>query len=201
MKLPFLLLVFSLLFAQCGEKKIAVDKKSIVFYAFDNFDDQIIKFLQNEIQLFYKCHADVILSGSLPQSAYKNSRNRYRADILLSFLKQKMPANTHHIIGITNRDISVTVNHSPDWGVFGYAYCPGTASVVSGYRLQKPKTDPEVFKNRLKNVVLHELGHNFGLKHCPDNQCLMKDAKGKLSSVEGINRTLCHNCQSNLNAD
>ncbi len=201
MRLPLFLLAFTLLFSQCGEKKTAIDKKTIVFYAFDNFDNQIIKYLQNEIRMFYKCNVEVILSGSLPQSAYKYSRNRYRADSLLRFLKHKLPAQTHHIIGITNQDISVTVNHSSDWGVFGYAYCPGTASVVSAYRLQKLKTNPEIFKNRLKNVVLHELGHNFGLKHCPDDKCLMKDAKGKLSSVEGQNRTLCHNCQSYINAD
>ena len=37
----------------------------------------------------------------------------------------------------------------------------------------------------MKKVVLHELGHNFGIPHCTKTEpCVMKDAVEKISTVD-----------------
>ncbi len=64
-------------------------------------------------------------------------------------------------------------------GIMGFGYLPGNACVISNYRLGKyPQTQIQLNEKLLK-VALHELGHNFGLPHCPDEQCIMIEAKEK----------------------
>lgn len=108
----------------------------------------------------------------LPASAYYRPRNRYRADLLLNFLSKKGNADTV-IVGLTNRDISTTKNEIPDWGVMGFGLQPGNACVISTFRLNPAKLDIQFYK-----VILHELGHTAGLPHCPNTNCLMRDAEG-----------------------
>ncbi len=73
---------------------------------------------------------------------------------------------------------------------------PGFASVVSTYRLQKGDVAEKLFMQRLLKTVVHEIGHNFGLPHCPNEHCIMADAKGKLNQDEETG--LCGECRKKL---
>ena len=194
--LLYLISVF--LSTSCAPPTVKPKDRSVVLTAFADFDRPLLQYLAKEVTQFYGCRVSTKLAGQLPASAFSAHRKRYRADTLLRFLNKCKPADADHIVGLTGSDISVSIHQNNDWGVFGYGQCPGPASVVSSFRLNRQLQNEAAFKNRLKNVVLHELGHNFGLTHCPDKACLMKDAKGKLSSVEGEKRTLCASCKSKI---
>lgn len=198
LKLLILPFIFIVVLCNCNNTSISLHERKIALLVLGDFDDKIIDFIAHEILQFYGCKTIKFSPLNLPQNAYNSNRNRYRADTLLNFLKTRIPDSIDNIIGFTNEDISVSIHSSSDWGVFGYGHCPGKCSVVSSFRLGKNKVQREIFITRIKNVVLHELGHNFGLPHCPDTNCLMKDAKGKLSSVEGSDRKLCSNCKNKI---
>jgi hypothetical protein len=57
-------------------------------------------------------------------------------------------------------------------GVSGLAESPGTAAVVTDYWRGRgvPK---DIAHNRLLEVMVHELGHNFGADDCDDRGCNM----------------------------
>jgi len=93
----------------------------------------------------------------LPAEAWYEPRKRYRADSLIKWLKKIAPEGSV-VIGITSRDISTTKNEVKDYGIMGLGINPGNASVASTFRLNKKKTTEQLFK-----IVIHELGHNFGL--------------------------------------
>lgn len=160
-------------------------------------DKQALRELSMDIDSFYNCKSYILASRKLPVNAYYKPRNRYRADSLLRYLNRTLLDSYDIVIGVTSNDISATVGPHKDWGVFGFGYCPGHACVISNYRLRK-NADPEQVNTRLKNVALHEIGHNFGLYHCGDMACLMKDAKGKLSNVEGKGRKFCKRCHDRI---
>lgn len=126
----------------------------------------------------------------LPASAYYNERHRYRADSLI--LIQKRIANGKYtLLGLTSKDISTTKGKVNDFGIMGLGFCPGTACVVSTYRLRG--------KNRMekfRKVTLHELAHTEGLPHCPDPHCYMRDAKGKDYLEE--EKDFCNKCKNQL---
>jgi len=95
------------------------------------------------------------------------------------------------LLGLTSKDISTTKGNTKDFGIMGLGFCPGTACVVSTYRLRG--------KNRMekfRKVTLHELAHTEGLSHCPDPHCYMRDAKGKDYLDEEID--FCEGCKKKL---
>ena len=108
----------------------------------------------------------------LPKSFYVKERNRYRADSIIKVLRNAHGQDTI-TIGLISSDISTTAKGVKDWGVFGLGYHPGSACVVSTYRLKKRNADEQFYK-----VVVHEIGHTIGLPHCPEKTCLMRDAEG-----------------------
>ena len=65
-------------------------------------------------------------------------------------------------------------------------------SVVTTSRF-KTKATTQLYFNRL---MLHELGHAFGLNHCSDKNCIMVDAKGK--NQFGHTPSFCSRCKEFL---
>ena len=108
----------------------------------------------------------------IPAVAFYKPRNRYRADSLLKWLSPKANIN-QKIVGITSKDISTTKGNNPDHGVMGLGAMGGKSCMISTFRLKKGSNE-QLFK-----TVIHELGHNFNLPHCPIEACYMADAKGK----------------------
>lgn len=188
-----------ILFISCSQGSIPHSGPStvIAIEALDCNKDIDLQLLANEIAQFYHCKCLLLKSSKLPGNAWYTARQRYRADTLLNFLDHQKTDDFNILLGVTSKDISTSVEGHKDWGVFGLGRCPGHVCVISDFRLHKA-ADNKIVQTRLKNVALHEIGHNLGLLHCGDKNCLMKDANGKLSSVEGSNRDLCRRCHERI---
>ena len=162
-------------------------------------DSSTIDLITHEIEKFYYVKTNILIGTSLPELAYYPPRQRYRADSLLHYLETIKPNIMNYLIGLTDRDISCTSGEHEDWGIFGYGTMPGPTCIVSGFRLTKNCTvNSEFFKQRIFKVVLHELGHNFGLDHCSTKGCLMKDAEGTIKTVDNERIWICDYCQIKL---
>ena len=52
---------------------------------------------------------------------------------------------------------------------------------------------------RLEKVILHEIGHNYGLNHCTSPYpCFMKDANGKIKQVDSEPMDMCVECKKKI---
>ncbi len=183
-------------FLSCHSDTVKTVQKSdiIAIQPLSNPKAASISVLCNNIQTFYGCKVIILPNREIPINAFYKKRQRYRADSLLIFLEANKPDSVNFIVGLTDKDISASVTGYKDWGVFGYGQCPGVSNIISTFRLSK-KASNSIIDTRLKNVAIHEIGHNYGLPHCADTSCIMKDAHGKLSSIEGKSRSLCQRCQ------
>jgi archaemetzincin len=114
--------------------------------------------------------------------AYNPVRGQYHSTEILRRLLQDPGPKSWRILGVTDVDLYIPILTF----VFGEAQLGDTGALVSTHRLHPefygmPK-DPELLRERLLKEALHELGHTFGLPHCPDYLCVMSAAH----SVERI---------------
>ena len=83
-----------------------------------------------------------------------------------------------------------------DFGVMGLAYCPGESAIVSTFRLRNNNRSLE--SERFKKVVIHEFGHNLGLPHCLNKNCVMTSAAEKIATIDNEQLQLCDDCKNKL---
>jgi archaemetzincin len=144
----------------------------------------------------------------VPQSTFVNTKSpRYRADMLLKYLKKVKNDSIDIVLAIIDHDISITKkdvsgkSKKPefkykDWGVMGLAYLPSETCVVSTYRLKT--NNQKLFFARLKKVCIHEVGHNLGLDHCKTLECVMQDAAETIKTIDNVSMELCSKCKSKI---
>ena len=122
--------------------------------------------------------------AALPAAAYYPPRRRYRAEKLLDFLDEQLPADGVRILGLTGVDISTTKGNVFDWGVLGLGRLDGASSVISAFRCRMKARGAAHARVRLAKVAVHEAGHTLGLDHCPNRGCLMEDAEGRVATCD-----------------
>lgn len=174
------------------------DDYIVAVQPFGEFDTALVSLACREIWEFYGTAMILMPVKPLPGMSWYAPRSRYRADSLLIWLELNKPEQACCILGLTDKDISCTKGDIADWGIFGYGYQPGPACVVSTFRLKRNASGDAHFRERFAKVVLHELGHNFGLPHCPATLCLMGDAKGTINTVDQEQKMLCPACCGRL---
>jgi archaemetzincin len=157
-----------------------------------------VRKVKEGIASLYAVTVEVLPEKPLPQVAYYKPRDRYKGDDILDAICHQEPASAHRVMALTARDISTTNEKSDDWGIMGLGQLGGRACVVSIFRLRKGKADNALFFARLVKVVNHELGHTFGLDHCPVAGCLMQDKRGKIASVDAESGRPCPECSARL---
>ena len=132
---------------------------------------------------------------SIPGSAYDEGRDQYRAEEFIELASR---------IGDGEKNIAVTTEdlyYRRRNYVFGLAYLDGKASVVSTYRLQTSSdggfsnmSASEIFSDRVRKEVVHEIGHTLGLEHCDNHRCVMNFSP-TVREVDRKEETLCGTCQ------
>lgn len=105
--------------------------------------------------------------------AFDPPRNQYHSTAILQRLEKMNNDPEVRLLGVTGLDLYVPVLTF----VFGEAQLEGGCALVSLHRLREefyglpPSND--LLHERLIKEAVHELGHTFGLRHCPDWQCVM----------------------------
>ena len=170
----------------------------VALQPFGALDPVVLATVADHVRSLLAADVAILPPRPLPDSAYYAPRHRYRGDDLLAFLDRATPPGYSRVIGITDRDISVTNGPVYDWGVFGVARLSGRPGVVSTFRLGATSVPVPLLRTRLEKVVVHELGHTFGLPHCSSAGCVMRDAEGSIRPVDSSTGRLCPSCATRL---
>jgi archaemetzincin len=194
----FLVLLFiSCKTQQKKEQHTTTTKRPVVILQTMQFTDTAtLRMLKDSIEAFYKVTVKIAPDKKFPDHLYYKPRNRYRADRIIHWLRMNIGDSIRTVVGITTKDVSTTKGDAYDYGVMGLGYRPGQACVVSTYRLAKTARNNMHLQQRLLKLVIHEMGHNFGLPHCSNEECFMVDAEGQMKLDS--ERYLCNNCFSQL---
>jgi archaemetzincin len=172
---------------------------TIAIQPFDDLDAGLLLEVRRGIEKAFGPIDIVVLEPcELPAMAYYPPRGRYRAEKLLQYLDSVRNRAHTKILGLTSKDISTTKGEHVDWGIFGFANLNSPACVVSTFRLKSGQPSEELFVQRVRRVVNHELGHTFGLLHCDQAGCLMRDAMGSIKTVDDGTGEFCIRCTRHI---
>lgn len=212
---PMSLFHVSILFISCSILSALAEvasPKVIAIQPYEGIPMEHVQEVRSALENYYHYEVKVLPSIPLPDKAFiKVKSPRYRADILLRLLNENLPKGVHHVIGLTAKDISTTKYENwqtrevkkpewkyEDWGIFGLGQTPGTACIVSTYRL-KGNVSQSLFLERLRKVVCHEVGHNLGLLHCEHStECFMRDGAESINTVDHETEKMCHHCEQKI---
>ena len=172
------------------------ESHSLAILPFKGVDSVLLNALSAGLQKQLNVRITLLDEKEIPSFAFYKPRQRFIADSLLIFLRQTSNARFEKIIGITTKDISTKKTPFENWGILGLGSCPGEACIISSFRAGKAKVSHKDFIRRMITLALHELGHTYGLEHCPAAACIMKDAEGKMNLDDGD--SYCAKCRHYL---
>jgi len=159
---------------------------------------QLLDRIMGTLQQTFKTQVDKIFLSIDTDSLYSFERRQYFST---GFIEQSTAQTTNisgKIILVTELDIYVPVLTF----LFGEAQLKGKHSIVSVFRLHEEfysgVTNNELLFARTIKEVYHELGHNFGLIHCHDWDCVMHSSNS-IEEVDLKGITYCKNCRTLLN--
>ncbi len=139
----------------------------------------------------------IVINEALPisEAAFDRKRSQYNSALILNEVRLQAAKRQDFqcILGVVDADIyAFGLNY-----VFGEAYIPGVAALVSLWRLKpefyKDKPDNSVYLLRAKKEAIHELGHTLGVRHCPRSMCVMHFSNS-IFDTDRKQNLLCDEC-------
>jgi archaemetzincin len=175
-----------------------LDKPSIIIINFGNFEQDVINWIAEDISRSFHYPVKVLANNSDLSIYYSPGRRQYDANGILQIVSGMRPPNAVKTIGLLKVDLFIPILTY----LFGQAVLNGDTAIASIYRLRNElyglKQIYILQIERLRKVVIHELGHTFGLIHCLNPVCVMRSS----TYVEDIDQKgiyFCAGCQAELN--
>lgn len=157
--------------------------------------DEIMAELRDRVQGVFHCPVEIKGGFSDLAQAYNPERKQYLSSHLLAALG-KAERNSR-VVGIADADLYVPKLNF----VFGEADMDSGTAIVSLCRLRQEfyglAPNEDLFLQRATKEIVHELGHTFGLGHCPDSKCVMHFSNSLADTdVKGIR--FCPRCRPRI---
>lgn len=178
-----------------GEPKKTVIKKATVreisLYLYDDFPAKKAQMLADALKETYPSVSIQKEPLVLPKEHYNRERKRYSGTGLLKDLSKLRKGNV--VLGLTDEIIFKANELSPTYGIFGVSPVGAYVAVISSTR----PSGKQHTNDHLVKLMMHELGHSFGLNHCSNQHCFMVDAEhgNKFSQTPSF----CNECKTFLN--
>ncbi|MGV8019043.1 MAG: archaemetzincin family Zn-dependent metalloprotease [Ignavibacteria bacterium] len=131
------------------------------------------------------------------EPAYNPARRQYHSTKILESIIKSNPEESGLYLILTELDLFVPVlTH-----VFGEAQLKGRFSIVSVCRLYEEfytaESNPKLVLNRSIKEALHEIGHNLGLYHCRNWECIMHSSNN-VEEIDTKGLFYCKECSEIL---
>ena len=156
---------------------------------------EIMEKLRDGVGGVFHCPVETEAGFSDLTQAYNPERRQYLSSKLLAALGKA--ERQERVVGVADVDLYVPRLNF----VFGEADVLSGAGIVSLYRLRQEyyglAPDEALFLERATKEIIHELGHTFGLGHCPNNRCVMHFSNS-LADTDLKDAHFCSKCRPKI---
>jgi len=160
-----------------------------------NVADEIMGELKDRVGGVFHCPVEIEAGFSDLSQAYTPTRKQYFSSKLLASLKKS--EKDERVVGIADVDLYVPRLNF----VFGEADIVSETAIISLCRLRQEyyglTPDQALFLKRATKEIVHELGHTFGLGHCPNNKCVMHFSNS-LADTDLKEANFCSSCRPKI---
>jgi len=158
-----------------------------------DFTPGLLGALDEQIAAQFGCTTQRLALAIDLRAAFDPLRRQYHSTPILVRLAQLAPPQASKVLGLVQVDLFIPIlTH-----VYGEAQLDGRAAVLSSHRLGECRGDRPVTattRGRLIKEALHELGHTFNLRHCPEPTCLMHYCRSE-ADVDRKETHFCRYCR------
>ena len=156
-------------------------------------EDEVLTMLEQRLHQLLRWEIRRGTALQTPAAAYNAVRKQYEALQVMRKVAEVIPSDATRALGIMKEDLSIPMLTF----VYGQAQLRGRVALMSIARLQQEfyglPANKELTSTRIVKEALHELGHTFGLVHCPITSCVMTIAND-IQQVDKKNCEFCSGC-------
>lgn len=156
---------------------------------------EIMERLRDEVGGVFHRPVEITAGFSDLAQAYNPERRQYISSKLLASLGKS--ERDERVVGIADVDLYVPRLNF----VFGEANIVSGTAIVSLCRLRQEyyglAPDEDLFLERATKEIAHELGHTFGLGHCPNSRCVMHFSNS-LADTDLKQAHFCNKCRPKI---
>ncbi|GIV95436.1 MAG: peptidase [Herpetosiphonaceae bacterium] len=176
---------------------MSIETTTITLVPIGSVPSDLLVWLQDRLREELQLAVVVDEAIPLPGQSYNDRRGQYQGDALLIALRGYRLHGVQRIVGLIDADC-----YAPGLNfIFGQASINGREAVVVLPRLRQsyyglPEDQP-LFRERVLKEIVHELGHTWGLGHCPNPQCIMHFSN-TLQDTDRKGLAFCPRCHTQL---
>jgi archaemetzincin len=153
--------------------------------------------LKKRLNNVFGCPVEIKPGASQVANSYNPERKQYLSSGLVNLLNALTKEKDERVVGITDVDL-----YTPGLNfIFGQADIISGTAIVSLCRLRQEyygsPPDKALFLERATKEIVHELGHTFGLQHCPNLKCVMHFSNS-LADTDWKEVSFCNKCRPKL---
>ncbi len=160
-------------------------------------DVELVERVRQALETAFTMPTELRALNGPPADCLDPRRGQHSSTRILRWILTTRPPDVTKVLGITDVDLFIPVLTF----VFGEAQMDGPAALVSTARLRltydERTAPPPLVEARLVKECLHELGHTFGLVHCPEEACVMSRSNSVLD-VDRKRSAFCRDCRVRL---
>ncbi len=176
-----------------------MSEPGILLISHGNFEEGFLEGIAGNITKEYLLPVKIESSHLDLSEFYDPMRRQYDGNGILLALDSELSPAYEKKVGLFRVDLFIPILTY----IFGQAALNGRTGIATLYRLRNEQygmeKDDRLLLERFKKVVIHELGHMYGLLHCYNPVCVMRSS----TYVEDIDQKdlhLCTKCRDTINA-
>ncbi|WP_340110868.1 archaemetzincin family Zn-dependent metalloprotease [Maribellus mangrovi] len=171
--------------------------KGITLVSHGRFEKEFLDELANDLRVVFGKSVSVEQFRHDIASYFEPARKQYDANRLLQLVHSEYARDGIKTLGLFRVDLFIPILTY----IFGQAEFGGNAGVASVFRLRSEQygmrgSDRQLYE-RFRKVVIHELGHTFGLIHCHVPVCVMRPGT-YVEDIDQKKHMFCKKCRGEL---